>query len=294
MRATFFPLVAIVMGLVGVVAAWRRPVVGDWATAARRLSFAAVLAAVVAWAGGWRGAAAAVIGVLGAPLAGALGPTAAAALALLAFGAVAWGFLAFGYEEASWRAFAAIAAGLAAGAALARRDGDGASGRYAAHTAVLAGAVIAGAAASAVANRLDAVALPVFVATAAVLAGALAALLLRLSGSAFVARAVAVGLFLVAMWEVAGWFDPVLVAVGGHPLPPQRPLVAAVAGAVTGVIASLATRVPPPRAWRTMALLTVLAAGALAAFSVAGFYGVGLAAVAALAVMSLVDPTGTV
>jgi hypothetical protein len=293
-RATFFPLVAIVVGLVGVVAAWRHPVVGDWATAARRLSFAAVLAAVVAWAGGWRGAAAAAIGVLGAPLAGALGPAAAAALALLTFGAVAWGFLSFGYEEATWRAFAAIAAGLAAGAALARRDGDGASGRYAAHTAALAGAVIAGAAAPTVANRLDAVALPAFLATAAVLAGALGALLLRLSGSAFVARAVGVGVFLFALWGVAGWFDPVLVGGAGRPLPASRPLVTAVAGAVTGILAVLALRLPAPHPWRTMAFLTVLAAAAFAALAVAGLYGVGLVAVTALAVMSLVDPTATV
>jgi len=293
-RATLFPLAAIVAGAIGVAAAWRRPVVARWTSAVTRVSFAVVAGTVTAWAGGWRSAAAALVGALGAVAAGALGTAAGAALGLLAFGVAARAFLAFGYDEAAWRAFAAITAGLAAGAALARRDGDGGSDRYAAHTVALAGAIIAGAAAPAVANRLDAVALPAFVATAAVLAGVVATALLRLSGSAFVARAIGVALFLAALWGVSGWFDPVLVGAASRPLPPSRPLVAAVLGAMTGMIASLRAAVPLPAAWRTAPFLAVLAAGALAAYAVAGLYGVGLAAVAALAVISLLDPTGTV
>ena len=294
MRATLFPLAALIAGVIGVAGAWRRPVGTAWTSALARLSFAVAAAVVVAWAGGWQGAAAALVGALGGVAAGALAPSATAALALLAFGITARAFLAFGYDEAAWRAFAAIAAGLAAGAALVRRDADGASGRYAAHTLALAGAVVAAAAAPAVANRLDAVALPVYVATAAVVAGVLATALLRLSGSAFVARAVAIVLFLGALWGVSGWFDPVLVGVAGHPLPPARPLVAGLIGAATGLAASLRGALPLAPAWRTALFLVALGGGALAAFVAAGLYGAALAAVAAFAVLSLLDPAWTV
>ena len=294
MRATLFPLAALVAGVIGVAAAWRRPLAIAWSSALPRLAFAVAAAVVVAWAGGWQGAAAALVGALGGVAAGALAPSANAALALLAFGITARAFLAFGYDEAAWRAFAGIAAGLAAGAALARRDADRASGRYAAHTLALAGAVVAAAAAPAVANRLDAVALSVFVATAAVLAGVPVAALLRLSGSTFVARAVGIALFLAAVGAVAGWFDPVLVGAEGRPLPASRPLVAALAGAATGLAARLRAGLPVAHAWRIAAFLALLGGGGLAAFVAAGLYGVGLAAVAAFAVLSLLDPDWTV
>lgn len=294
MRATLFPLAALVAGVIGVTAAWRRPAGIAWTAALARLSFAVAAAVVVAWAGGWRGAAAALVGALGGVAAGALAPSATAALALLAFGLTARAFLTLGYDEAAWRAFAAIVAGLAAGAALARRDADGASGRYAAHTLALAGAVVVAAAAPTVANRLDAVALPVFAAAAAVLAGVLAAALLRLSGSAFVARAVGIAVFVAALWAVSGWFDPVLIGADGRPLPPARPLVAALTGAATGLAAGLRGGLRLAPVWRTALFLGVLGAGALAAFFVAGLCGAALAAVAAFAVLSLLDPDWTV
>lgn len=294
MRATLFPLAALVAGVIGIAASWRRPLGIAATPALARLAFAVVAAVVVAWAGGWQGAAAALVGALGGVVAGALAPSATAALALVAFGLTARAFLTFGYDEAAWRAFAGIAAGLAAGAALARRDADGASGRYAAHTLALAGAVVAAAAAPAVANRLDAVALPVFLAAAAVLAGVPAAALLRLSGSAFVAGAVGTALFLAALWGMSGWFDPVLVGADGRPLAPARPLVAGLIGAATGLAASLRGGLPLAAAWRTAFLLLALGGGALAAFVAAGLYGAALAAVAAFAVLSLLDPDWTV
>ncbi|HXV90408.1 MAG TPA: hypothetical protein VD707_03515 [Gemmatimonadales bacterium] len=294
MRATLFPLAALVAGVIGVAAAWRRPVGPGWPAALARLSFAVVAALVVAWAGGWRGAAAALVGALGGVAAGTMAPSATAALALLAFGITARAFLVFGYDEAAWRVFAAVAAGLAAGAALARRDGDAASSRYAAHTLALAGAVVAAAAAPGVANRLDAVALPVFVAAAAVLGGALAALLLRLSDSAFVSRVIAVAVFLAALWEVSGWVDPVLVGADSRPLAPAVPLAAAGAGVTAAFVASLATRTALPPPLRVAALIAAVVGCGGAAHLVAGLYGLGLAAVVALSVLSLLDPDWTV
>jgi hypothetical protein len=290
-RATLFPLAAIAAGVIGIAAAWRRPVVTGWTASIARLAFAVVAAVVVAWAGGWRGAAAAFVGARGAVIAGALAPAATAAVALLAFGGTAQAFLSFGYDEATWQVFAGVAAGLGAGAALSRRDGDGASGRYAAHALALAGVVVAGAAAPSVANRLDAVALPAYVAAAAVLAGVLTAGLGRLTVTA-VARTIGAATFAAAVWMVSRWFDPVLLGTDGRPLPPSQPLLALGAGAATGLVAALLLRAPRA-GWRTAALLAVLAGGALGTYAAAGPYGVGLAAVCAVAVAGLLVPDWT-
>jgi len=85
-----------------------------------------------------------------------------------------------------------------------------------------------------------------------------------------------------------------LVAVDGRPLPPARPLVAALTGAATGLAAGLRGGLRLAPVWRTALFLGVLGAGALAAFFVAGLCGAALAAVAAFAVLSLLDPDWTV
>ena len=113
------------------------------------------------------------------------------------------------------------------------------------------GSVIAtiaiGATAATVANRLDAVALPVFYIVAGLAASLVGIAALRLLARGSPAAAlrwstfIAAGLFIVAAFGLSTIFDPVLTRLDGSPLPQLGPFYAVVAGTAAGILIGLLT-----------------------------------------------------
>jgi K(+)-stimulated pyrophosphate-energized sodium pump len=113
------------------------------------------------------------------------------------------------------------------------------------------GAVIAtiaiGATAASVANRLDAVALPVFYTVAGLAASLIGIGAMRLLARGSPAGAlrwstfIAAGLFILAAYALTSVFDPVLTRADGSALPPLGPFYAVVAGTAAGILIGLIT-----------------------------------------------------
>ncbi|MGH7605897.1 MAG: sodium-translocating pyrophosphatase, partial [Gemmatimonadales bacterium] len=113
------------------------------------------------------------------------------------------------------------------------------------------GSVIAtiaiGATSGLVANRPDAVALPVFFTVAGLGASLVGIGAMRLLARGSPAGAlrwstfIAAGLFIAAAWALCTRFDPVVTTAGGAPLPSLGPFYAVVAGTVAGILIGLLT-----------------------------------------------------
>ena len=276
-------MLAIVAGVIGVAAVWTRPALGrSWL---RIPAAAAVIAGAAAGLLlGWRGAGAAVLGVLAATAAQALGSAAAPAVVLLALGlGGASGALPVGYDQASWQAHGINASVLAGSigltAILARGFGEATGGmtHAAVCAAALATAILVAALTATVANRPDAVALAVTYGSATVAAGAVLTLVGRwFPLSAPVVRVAAPALAILGCWWATGWFDPVLLTAEGDPLAPRAAFPAIALGiAAAAALPSLPAAAGPRRRIVALVTVAVMAAGA----AIAGAYGAGVALV---------------
>lgn len=190
---------------------------------------------------------------------------------------------AAGMDDGGWRLFAQLIAAFALGSATitATRKGEGTTPESAdaAVFSTAAALVIAGGT-PLVANRIDGVALPMLVATTALLGGALA---LAWKGSRRIGLIAGAGLVGALVAVVATGLDPVTLGLHEDPLPALAPLGAALTGVVLGVAIPLINhRV-------VTAALVVLA---VASFHFVGAYGTAILALSVLAAVALPSASG--
>ena len=193
---------------------------------------------------------------------------------------------AAGMDEGGWKLLAQLIAAFALGSALitASRKADArVPERADAGVFAVAGALIIAASTPFVANRVDGVAFPMLVLTAASIGGAFALLWTGPPTVGLVAGAILVGL--LAAVAAAG-LDPVALGFHESSLPAQVPLLAGLLGVLLGV----AVRLLDSRRWTI-----VLVAASLLPFHFLGTYGVAVGALSMMAAVPLpVAPGGAV
>jgi hypothetical protein len=184
---------------------------------------------------------------------------------------------AAGLDDGGWRLFAQLIAAFGLGSALvtATRAGiDLAAESTDAGVFAAVGALVIASATPLVANRVDGVAFPMLIATAALAAGVVALWWKGAPRIGLVLAGAAVAL-LVAL--VAAGLDPVALGHDEAALIPQAPLIAALAGVLLGTAMGMVA------SWKWVVALAVASA---IPFHLLGAYGTALGALGALTVLA--------
>jgi len=208
------------------------------------------------------------------------------ALGLSAWGAILLGLgavfelfgSAAGMDDGGWKLFGQLIASFALGSALitaTRRSDDRVTDSADAGVFAAAAALVIAAATPFVANRVDGVALPTLIGTAALGPGVVALWWKGSQRIGLLLGAAVMGGLIVA---VALALDPVALNLHQDPVTPQAPLIAGLLGVVLGAAIRLIDR----RKWTI-----VLVVAALVAFHLVGPFGTAVGALSALGAVAL-------
>ena len=185
---------------------------------------------------------------------------------------------AAGMDDGGWKLFAQLVAAFALGSSVITAGGkahDTVTESADAGVFAAAGAVVIAAGTPFVANRVDGVALPVLIASAALATGLFG---LLWKGSPRLGLVLGAGLAGLLIAVVATGLDPVALALHQDPVSQEAPLIAGLVGVALGA----AIRVIDRRQW-TIGLVVL----ALVVFHLVGPFGTAVGALSALAAVTL-------